>query len=325
MRFAFCAVYAFMGGLLFALPNMTRRELLFAVPVPPDFRQRREGRSAIRTFRAVVAAAGLAGLAALLAAPGAEFGAIVAVAQFGLMAAALGCFAWLHLKLVPAAVQFSGPRQAELSTEPDRLPRFTWLAAGPFVLLAAAAAWLAGNWDRIPARFPVHWGFGGQPDRWAERTARGVYGPMLFGAELCAWMLIVGVVGWYGARRSPSRRLMLGAMIAIGYMLASVFAMVALNPVLGIPVWLVVVAPMAFLIPMIAILVRKWSEPADPPEPTPNECWKAGVFYYNPEDSALFVEKRGGFGYTLNFGNPWCWVFLGSLVVVLASAPLIVG
>jgi tRNA 2-thiocytidine biosynthesis protein TtcA len=30
--------------------------------------------------------------------------------------------------------------------------------------------------------------------------------------------------------------------------------------------------------------------------------------YYNPADPAVFVERRIGFGYTLNFGNRWNWI-----------------
>jgi len=35
--------------------------------------------------------------------------------------------------------------------------------------------------------------------------------------------------------------------------------------------------------------------------------WKAGFLYVNSSDPALFVEKRFGIGYTLNFGRPASW------------------
>ena len=37
--------------------------------------------------------------------------------------------------------------------------------------------------------------------------------------------------------------------------------------------------------------------------PTPDRRWKWG-FYNNPDDGALFVEKRGGIGYTMNIAHP---------------------
>ena len=38
--------------------------------------------------------------------------------------------------------------------------------------------------------------------------------------------------------------------------------------------------------------------------PDDDACWKWGLFYYNPDDPAMFVEKRFGVGYTVNFANP---------------------
>jgi uncharacterized membrane protein len=32
--------------------------------------------------------------------------------------------------------------------------------------------------------------------------------------------------------------------------------------------------------------------------------YKWGIFYYNRTDPRIFVPKRFGFGYTLNFGKP---------------------
>jgi Family of unknown function (DUF5808) len=61
------------------------------------------------------------------------------------------------------------------------------------------------------------------------------------------------------------------------------------------------VALLAVLSLLVPILARR-------DDRTPDRCWKAGIFYVNPADPALFVEKRHGIGYTLNFGNPWSWV-----------------
>jgi len=49
---------------------------------------------------------------------------------------------------------------------------------------------------------------------------------------------------------------------------------------------------------------------------TPDSAWKGGVFYYNPDDPALFVEKRYGLGWTLNFGHPQAKLILVGLLLV---------
>ncbi|QYR21194.1 DUF1648 domain-containing protein [Paenibacillus sp. sptzw28] len=49
----------------------------------------------------------------------------------------------------------------------------------------------------------------------------------------------------------------------------------------------------------------------------PDRYWRAwGTIYYNPEDPALFVDKRYGIGWTLNMARPLSWVVFGSTLLV---------
>lgn len=62
---------------------------------------------------------------------------------------------------------------------------------------------------------------------------------------------------------------------------------------------------------------------ASPRERTSDEFWR-GVFYVNRDDPALFVPKRYGIGYTLNFGNRWSW-FVMALILILVLAPIMLS
>ena len=53
---------------------------------------------------------------------------------------------------------------------------------------------------------------------------------------------------------------------------------------------------------------------------TPDECWKFGIVYVNRDDPALWVEKRTGLGYTLNFGHPVAAVLTLLLLVGIILA-----
>jgi uncharacterized membrane protein len=314
-----------MGALFFAVPNMTRRELLFAVPVPPGFRTSDAGRHAIWMFRVIISAVVVAAICALLLSPIEVLNWTAAAAPIAIPLAGVIGFWWQNRRLVRVAVQFATPREVELTSAPEELPWFAWLGAGPFAILGLSAGLLYRNWNNIPARFAVHFDAMGQPNRWVERTTRGVYGDLYFGVELCAWFLIMALAGWFGSRRSRSRAVMLGGMIGVEYLIGLLISLIAVQPLLGIPVWVILLSPMSILIPLIIVMVNKMSEPEDPMDPTPNECWKGGVFYYNPNDAALFVEKREGLGYTLNFANNWSWMLLLGLALVLASAPFVIG
>jgi uncharacterized membrane protein len=56
---------------------------------------------------------------------------------------------------------------------------------------------------------------------------------------------------------------------------------------------------------------------------TSDARWKWGIFYVNPDDPAIFVEKRFGIGYTPNLANRWSWVILGMVVVVPLAIALV--
>ena len=81
------------------------------------------------------------------------------------------------------------------------------------------------------------------------------------------------------------------------------------------PLWIILVP--ILLLAVFSILVLALIKDKQKP---PDEAW-SGPFYSNPDDPSLFVPKRYGIGYTLNFGNPWSWVVL-LLILVLATAPL---
>ncbi|HVU67847.1 MAG TPA: DUF5808 domain-containing protein [Ktedonobacteraceae bacterium] len=53
--------------------------------------------------------------------------------------------------------------------------------------------------------------------------------------------------------------------------------------------------------------------------------WSGGIFYHNPDDPDLFVPRRYGLGWTLNFGHPRSRFFLLLLFLVAILPPLVVA
>lgn len=48
-----------------------------------------------------------------------------------------------------------------------------------------------------------------------------------------------------------------------------------------------------------------------------DKYWKLGSFYFNPNDPAVFVEKRFGIGWTNNFARPASWLMLIGFVILI--------
>lgn len=53
-----------------------------------------------------------------------------------------------------------------------------------------------------------------------------------------------------------------------------------------------------------------------------NKYWKLGLFYFNPQDPSIWLEKRMGIGWTINMGNP---IAVGGFIVFLILLFIYVG
>jgi uncharacterized membrane protein len=120
---------------------------------------------------------------------------------------------------------------------------------------------------------------------------------------------------------------MLAVMLAVEWSMALMFSSVGISLAAGpgmIPGWVVPV-PLVLIIPALVYTIKKAREPRAPLDPTPNECWKGGIIYYNPDDAALFVQRRDGIGMTVNLANRWGWVMYAGILLAVAGGALILN
>jgi uncharacterized membrane protein len=184
------------------------------------------------------------------------------------------------------------------------------------VLILAGTGWyLSQHWNQIPAIFPVHWGVDLQPNRWAHRTFKGVYGILFIGGSILLLLYGVGLNLLFGTRRGPGDtrliRAFCTALFVIMTSLAASMAAVAIHPLMGETNRFPAAFPVALLMPLLVIglamipVIRATRQMPEREDSTPDECWRMGNFYYNPDDPALMVRNRVGYGYSANFGRPF--------------------
>jgi uncharacterized membrane protein len=241
----------------------------------------------------------------------------------------------------------------EAALQPREVPRTGgWLAqAGPFVILVAIFVCLWLRWDNIPARIPVHWGISGMPDGWAARSLAAVFGCATIGLLTCALLASLWYAILRGVRRINSSgprairearfiRMISFFMLAMEYWLALLMGLISLaalrpNPEAPLPAFLPIVLVQTLLVGAIFVIAFRVGQggwrlgiPGESLKPdsspvgdrTPDESWKLGMFYFNRNDSAVFVEKRFGIGWTLNFANPRALLVVGAILFfVLAT------
>jgi uncharacterized membrane protein len=51
--------------------------------------------------------------------------------------------------------------------------------------------------------------------------------------------------------------------------------------------------------------------------------WKLVIFYYNPDESRLFVPKRTEIPFTLDFAKPMAWAILAVTLAMVTMAAII--
>lgn len=53
-----------------------------------------------------------------------------------------------------------------------------------------------------------------------------------------------------------------------------------------------------------------------------DDGWITGRLYFNREDKRVIIKRpRSGFGYTMNLGNQWTWIF--SIIFVMLIVILV--
>jgi len=303
-------------------PHLSRPEIFFAVTVAPGFRSSPPGRAILARFRLVLwlntAAAVI--VAALLIG---RWPFIVIVGSTWQLVAAAVALVNARRHTLPYA-QPSGPREIELL--PARgLQGGAVLQLLPFALIGLTALYVSLHWDAIPDRFPIHWDATGRPNGWGTRSFVGVFAPAVISAAVCA-----AVSGLYYAIAHKTRggsdtdrrmrNLNLRIVLGVQMLVALTFSWTMMLPVVpGLMRFATVIPTLVALFVVSAIaggLIMTRRLKASGGDFTPDACWKGGgMFYYNPDDPAIFVVKRFGIGYTLNFGNRWSWLWLALLML----------
>lgn len=322
------------------LPGISRRDIFFAVTAKPEFRETTEGRAILRRYRGAVWSQSVVAAAVVTGAIAARKPVLGLIGVVWQIAAVLWAFLRARKRTMPHAAAAETRREAALVPRPASGAWFALLQIGPFAILAASAIYIQVIWDRIPARFPIHWGLDGRPNGWATRSFAGIYGFWLIGLLICVLLEVFayGIVHWTRQVRSSGadarneahfRRVQAGCIIAMEYFFALLFNGIPfmafrhdMNQEPGVLPFLI--GTFGFIAVLVGILIHTGQGGANLTaartssdivgagkvigDRTPDACWRAGMFYVNPDDPAILVEKRFGIGYTLNFAHRTAWV-----------------
>jgi uncharacterized membrane protein len=346
-----CGALALVGALLYYLPVMKGPDAFFGIPVSDEFYRGPVARMYLRAYWFLTALLVAGAISFLLGAPGkglATPGTVLAA----MLTAILGPMVplvviWRRLRSYEAK-----PATPEgLSEEP---PGGKWRYVSPWVevLLAAVLLMLVAltvwQYPNLPGRIPIHWNAAGQADGWAPRSPLPLAALLL----MLGWMhvmlltLLIGMaqtrvrlpaqrVEEYREARERYMRLWVHALNALRFSVVLIFGGIIWASLFGIerqaegaapPGMVLVWVATGFIFVALGWLVvkglavrremREIAGPGSLESTAPTEGWVGGMIYYNRNDPAVWVEKRIGIGWTLNFAQPFAWVIMGLVIVV---------
>ncbi|AWB43354.1 hypothetical protein DCC85_03360 [Paenibacillus sp. CAA11] len=271
----------------------------------------------------------------------------------------LGCSTALHIRFHRKMKDYKAQLPAE-ATQPAKLTLDTsfrkrrmvlssrWYLIHLVIIGVSIGAALA-LYDRFPDTIPMQYDFQGQVTRSVEKSYRSILFPNIMQLLMTGLLLFINLIILRSKQQlSPSNPEQSARQNAAFRYRWSVFNLLAslvlillfafmqwtmLYPV-NMQVSLLVSLGMPLLIVFGAIYLsintgqggsrigKKGSLGAEAPINDDN-AWKLGSIYYNPKDPAVFVEKRMGVGWTVNFARPLAWVFLFAPLVLIVIVVLV--
>ncbi len=229
---------------------------------------------------------------------------------------------------------------ASLSIRKERFnyPLYAFAPHLLVILICAGAAWLL--YDKIPDSIITHYNAQGIPDRIQAKSYGTVFELNIVQLFLLAVFIFVNYMT--GAARvkidpaDPERSeeqqrryrkgmslllllLGLGMMIFMGFLQA--FMLYGGSRMDGTLIAAAAIAPLVMSAAAVISMMKLGKGRMEASRPGEDSKWKAGAFYWDRSDPAIFVEKRTGIGFTLNWGHPVSWVII-AVILGFALIPL---
>jgi uncharacterized membrane protein len=328
------------GGFYFIFPRISRRGLLFGVYIGEEASAGEAARRITRSWYLGMALWLVAGLGIGLFV-GLRHQSIVGslASLFLLPLGFLEEYLRAYSKARSMAHQGEAPPAAAFILVGESKPLFLpYLALGFGLaggLYAISFAW--SHYSALPNLVPVHFGLLGKPDGWRPRSIFSAMMPsimcLILGVGTAGMAYLIGQAkravrsddrGVSFRAQQRFRRIMANFLAIVSLLLTAMLTILAQSSIRVALGWDQALSPAMMILTLVLVAValagsiyialkygqggsRLEESAADRPLTdglANNRLWVLGMFYVNRDDPSIFVERRFGFGYTINLGNP---------------------
>lgn len=220
-------------------------------------------------------------------------------------------------------------------------PSLAWNVVYVPIVLITLAIGLA-LYPSAPDLVPTHFDFAGNVNQWTPKGPALIAFPLLFEVFMAAcfifshWMTIrskkdidparpaISAYAYGAFARAECILLLVGGSVLTAVLGIVMILMMAEILSMLVTVALIIVATLILVGATIAVsivygqsgsrLVKRLEEKGDIIADN-DEHWKAGIFYWNKDDASLFLPKRFGVGWTMNWARPAAWLIVGGFTL----------
>jgi Predicted membrane protein len=348
-----------LGAIITFIPYLTRRTESFGVSIEENYFNDPEISGMRRTYASLTGAVSLLVIIASLIAAARldeeQLGWLMPAAVGVMLAVHLALYLRFHFRM-RALKKERGLMSAELQQtvvdtafyQEKRAYPMVWLI--PHLLVAAATAWIcAANYDAFPEQLIMQYGLDGTPTRVVDKS----WGNVLFPVWMQLLLIFIFAIVNYSISASKQqidaanpraslrrnlifRRKWSAFTLTMGFLLTVLFGAIPMQQLYGFDIGILLALFLTFVAIILLWAVRlgfvtgqggsRIRLPEDASAAAAGKVnrdddkyWILGQFYYNPDDPALFLEKRFGIGWTMNFARPLAWIIFLAPVLLVAA------
>lgn len=356
MSFAiFLIISVILAAMQTAVPFLVKRSVMFGVTIPEPYIQALQLRAYKKRYAVLVSILSLLLLGffsawVLSSHPGEEKIVLAGVfIEFSIILISMSFYFYYHGKTVQLKKtqkwtdDLKQVQVTDLSirSQDEMLPWYIYLL--PILITIGMIGYTALKFEFLPEQIPTHWGINGKADAFTRKTpftAVSLMFMLLFlqimflgihigtknsGIKLSATAVAASRQRQLTLRKYSSWLLFIICILLT--MMMSFFQLTTIHPTIFSDS-IMLSAPFIFLVIVLAGTIffavkvgrtdKKDFNARDIgiTDLDEDSYWKGGLIYFNRNDPSIFVEKRFGIGWTLNFANP-----LGYVIVIV---PLII-
>ncbi|WP_391118944.1 DUF1648 domain-containing protein [Psychrobacillus sp. L3] len=226
------------------------------------------------------------------------------------------------------------------------IPRIVFII--PMIITVGLIIYTFMKYTEMPDMIPTHWGPSGQPDAFSKKTYFSVISmPLILLVMQGMFLMMSEGMKFSGAKINPANKkksvaqqlafrkysswfalfITITTTLLLGY-----FHLQTIHPEIG-SAWAMFALPIVFLVITfvgVGIYTVKVGQSGsrlkvggaspsieDKIAVDDDKYWKGGLFYINKDDPSIFVEKRFGVGWTLNYGRPLSWIVLFIPLIII--------